>query len=549
MTIRLNIPFSCVLSLIVALGLTSMCSFVRTFGLPNGLARRSLQTSTSLRISLWESDMTFNLEGDDDGKKKRDENGVQHKQAKQIEIIKYKRPVPRNELWCPFYFYLYQMHSYMHNPSTKALHMDDELKRMESKYHQLAGDDLPQIRFPLGHWDDNYTGDLVRPNEKVYEFVLRAYSKANLGEEAIKLAESVVDRYEKFNTSRRASTKMMTFVMKACISAGNMERAEYWLHRIEERYESTQSFSDFPGYYVYNPFIIGLKKMTDVSDRRMAKRSMEILEKIDMLCDSPEKYTLFPGRDLYIEVMKYQERGYKGSAGYFRIEKVLRQLQKNYLSTGNHSRLKPSIEALTPVFTAASNCYFPHNDKVIQMVNKLFDEFDELYLATGDPDFRPNATICNSLNSIYARMNRHKMNLTDFVDRTMFLIQRMEEYNVKFKDPRDKTSAINRILHAAETQMPDDPMDDPLRTRDIFVVALNIFKKFHEDSSIAIPPNEATYQIFLRACAKLPEGESRYKLAAKAFELCQQKGFVTADTVSKLNTADPTLSQDSTDSL
>ena len=536
------IPCRCVLLLVVTLCFTTMCSFVRTFGIPNGLSQHSFQTSTSLRISLWEADMAFNLEGDGDSDGNGDENTnkpVQHKQAKHIEIIKFKQQASKTA-WCPFYFYFHEQQHSIRDPATKALHLDDELKRMESKYHQLGGDDLPLIHFPLGRGLGHYSGDMVKPSERVYELILRAYSKANLGQEGAELAEAAIARYETHNFPRQDSMKMMAFVMKACIAAGNLERAEHWLHRIERRYEITQFIGDFPGYYIYNPFIIGLKNMEHTSERKIARRSMEILDKIDMLSDSAELYELFPGRGIYMDVMNYQERGYKGSAAFFRIEKVFRQLQKNYRSTGKHPRLKPSIEALTPVFIAASKCHFPSDDRVIQRVNALFDEFDRLYKETGDPDYCPNAAICNSLNSIYARMDRHKMNLTDFTERTTFLLQRMEEYDIQFKDPRDKTSAFNRILHAAESQMPNHPMSDPLETREIFIVVLNIFKKFHDDAAQAtLSPNVATYQIFLRACAKLPRGEARSKLAAKAFRLCQQNRCVTVDTVYKLHKANP----------
>jgi hypothetical protein len=537
MTVHSTTPIPCrrALLLAVTLGLTTMCSFVRTFGISSGLSQRSLQTSTSLHISLWEAGMSFNLDGDGDGDGDEDTNKpVQHEQAKHIEIIKFKQQVSKTA-WCPFYFYLHEQQHYIRDPATKALHLDDELKRMESRYHQLGGDDLPQIYFPLGRGLGHFSGDMVKPSERVYELILRAYSKANLGQEGAELAEAAITRYEKNNFPRQDSTKMMAFVMNACIAAGNLERAEHWLHRIERRYEITQFIGDFPGYYIYNPFIIGLKNMANISKRKIARRSMEILDKIDMLSDSAELYELFPGRGIYMDVMKYQERGYKGSAAFFRIEKVFRQLQKNYRSTGNHPRLKPSIEALTQVFIAASKYHFPSDDRVIQRVNALFDEFDRLYKETGDPDYCPNATICNSLNSIYARMN-----LTDFTKRTTLLLQRMEEYNIKFKDPRDKTSAFNRILYAAESQMPNSPMSNPLETREILIVVLNIFKKFHDvNAEVTLSPNAKTYQIFLRACAKLPNGEARSKLAAKAFRLCQQNGCVTVDTVFILHKANP----------
>ena len=224
-----RIPYSCVLSLVVTLGFTSMCSFVRTFGIPSGLSQRSLRTSSSLHISLWEADLMSNLEGDDDGEENTDQSVQQHKRADQIEIIKYKKHAKKNKgkSWCPFHFYLHQQRGSIRDPSTRALHMDDELNRMESKFYQSGNDDLPQIWFPLDHGFDHYIGNVLRPNERSYELVLHAYFKANLGKEGAERAEIVLSRYEKFNTAKQATTKMMAFVMKAFIAAGDLKRTEY----------------------------------------------------------------------------------------------------------------------------------------------------------------------------------------------------------------------------------------------------------------------------------------------------------------------------------
>ena len=536
-------PSPGILSLVV---LTSMCSAVWTFGIPKGLSKPSVQTtsSSSLRVSVWEADLIFDLEGDDDNEEEKDAMNKplpSHTPANQIEIIKYKsnkKKKSKKESWCPFLFFLNGQERSIRDPSERTLHMDDELKRLEDRYHQLAGEDLPNLYYPLGYGFEHYSGGIVRPNERAYELVTRMYSKANLGKEGADYAEDIVQRYEKFNPSHVATTKMMAFVMKAYINAGDLERTEHWMHRIERKYELTQAIGDYPGYYIYNPYVDGLRNMVDVSEKKMAKLSMEVLKKIDTPSKLALEYELFPGRDLYLDIMKYQERGYKGSAAFFRIEEVFRQLQKNYEASNKNPRLKPAIDALTPVFLAAAQCYFPHDEKVVVMANALFDEYDQLYRETGDPDYRPNGTICNSLNSIYARMNRHSMNLADYTDRIVFLIQRMEEYKVNFKDPRDKTATFNRILHAAESHLPQDPLLEPLQTKENFEVALSIFKKFH-DSSLQLSPNNATYQIFLRACTKLPDGAARNKLASKAFELCRKNGCVTTESIFKLYTANP----------
>lgn len=559
-------PFSRILSLAVALLLTGTCSFV----IPNGVARRSIASSTGFHVSLSEADLMSNLEGDDPVNPESDEkissweadlmfhleaddpinpesdeyttdNSAVYRRAKQIEIIKYNNRAQKAKRWCPFYYYLCQNQRSTSNLRTKALHTDDELNRMESKFYRLEGEDLSPINFPLGYGLGNYKGNIVRPNVRAYELVARAYSRARMGQEGVELAEEVIARYQKFYTSQKATTKMMTFVMKACISAGNIERTEYWLDRIEKRYEITKRDEDLPGYYVYNPYVAGLRKMPDLSPRTAAKRSMEVVEKMNLLSKSTKGQHLFPGRAIYLQIMEYQELGYTGSVAFHRIEKVFRELQKNYLSSGKHPKLKPSIEALVPVFAAASKCSFPRDDLVIKTVNTLFDEYDQLYKETDDIDFLSNGQICDSLNLVYARMSRRDLNLTEFVERTMILIERMTQYKVEFRDVRDKTSAFNRILLATERQLPGIPMSDPLKTRETFVTALDIFKKFHDSSANSknVPPNKATYQIFLRLCAKLPEGETRSKLSVKAFQLCQQKELVTVDAIVKLYDANP----------
>lgn len=543
MTVKITTFLSRVLPLGVGLLLTGTCAFV----IPNGVQRSPIPTVTSIRNSMWEVDLMYDLEGDGTGERNSDESRTndsnsgqqQHKKANQIEIIRYNNRA-QGKRWCPFFYHLQEKYRDLKNPMTKALHIDDELKRMESRYHQLGSENLPQINFPLSYGFRLYEGNIVRPSEQVYELVARAYSKASLGQDGVIVAEDLIARYEQFNPSQFATTKMMAFVMKTCIAAGNLKRAEHWLQRIERRYEVTQRLEDLPGYYVYNPFILGLRNIPGLYRRDVAKRSMKALEKIALLSKTTKHKHIFPGRNMYLEVMKYQEEGYHGEVAFDRIVKVFRLLQQSYLESDKNPKLKPTVEALALVFVAASKCSFPREDKIIKKVNALFDEYDELYKETGDIDFCPNAIICNSLNSMYARLNRHRVDLTDFTKRTLFLVDRMEQYNVTFKDPRDKTAVFNRILHAAEYQLPDYPMSDPVKTKELFLLVLDIFKKFHAGDSQSVPPsNKATYQIFLRACAKLPEGETRFKLSKKGFQLCQEKGFVTVDTVNRLYEANP----------
>ena len=214
-------PIQCslsVLSLLMVIVLTTICSFVLPFGIRNRVKQRPLQKSP-LRTSMWDVDIAPNLEGDDDKKVKSSsweadlmshlENhneevkshlnttkSLQNEQANQIEIIKYDQEKMKSKpAWCPFNFYLHQLKDSIRDRRTKVLHMDDELKRMESKYYFLAGNDLPEINFPLGNLFEYYSGNIVEPNDRTYELILRAYSKAKLGEDGFKRAENIIERY------------------------------------------------------------------------------------------------------------------------------------------------------------------------------------------------------------------------------------------------------------------------------------------------------------------------------------------------------------------
>ncbi len=555
MTMHLNI----VLSLTAALGHTTVCSsFVNTFGIPRGLSGRpSTKTSSPLHASLWEADLAFDLEGDDDNQE-TEEEFLPHQEAKQIEIIKYKKfesamdkalPELKEELkrhkeeWkrhkrapCPFYSHLSKLSDSIDDPWVRAFHMDDELKRMESRYYSLVGDETPQLYFPLSEEFEYYNGTCVRPIPKAYELVLRQFYRYNFYREGAILTEELIARYEKYNPKFAASTKMMKFAMSAAINAGDLERTEYWLDRIEQKYELTVATSDYPGYYIYNPFLGGLKRMTNLSDKTIANRAMQALDKIGPRSPIATQCELFCSQNIYLEIMNYQARGYKGSEAFYRIEKVFRQLQENYEVSNRHEMLKPNIKALAPVFRAAMQC--SRDDKVAKMASVLFDEYVELYKETGDPDFRPNRMICLSLNSIYARMTHRKRQVFHYTNRIENLVQWMEENGVDFNHPGDKTATFNLLLSNAESKMSKNPMVNPIQTRKLFEVVLKIFKKFH-NGELNLPPNKSTYQIFLKACSKLPEGEARSKLAAKAFVLCRQNDCVSAEAVFKLHKADP----------
>jgi hypothetical protein len=124
------------------------------------------------------------------------------------------------------------------------------------------------------------------------------------------------------------------------------------------------------------------------------------------------------------------------------------------------------------------------------------------------------------------------------------MLKIMKDIGVQFDHPKTGTASLNRVLHCAESSMPSYPLENPMKTKEMFEICLAAFEKLHNNEKYETPvinPNPASYEIFFRSCSRLPEGETRSKLSAKAFDLCKQKGLVTPKICEFLYTANPSL--------
>jgi hypothetical protein len=472
----------------------------------------TLATQTVL-VKATHIEIVKNTDPDDDNKQK-----AQQKQQLRHEKNHFQ------DKFCPFTAYLFGMKSKIKNRKDVANRLDDEVKRMESRYYGLVGDNLPQILYPYGMDGFAYRGKVVRPTEQVYVEVCAAYSRAGLGMKGAQLAEDAIARYEKLNPEVQASAKMMGFAMKAWISVQDMDRAEYWLRRIEAKYQMTHDHSDIPGGAVYTPFVEGLLTDTTRSDGgKAADMSIEIIEKMNKIYMDTKENFCRPGRVIYSAAMKCQPHGYGGMEAFERMEGLFRQLQEAYKGA-EHPKIKPTAETALPLFYAASNCYGLDSIIAAKKAEEILREFHQLYNETSDVDFCPSAKIYQSMLSMYMQMNRlHKFD--EYAERVGFLIDSIKETGVMVES-HIVSGALNRRLQAADALIPIDPLEDPVKTRYGFNLALNTFKMFHGENPVA-SPNTSTYEIFLRACNRLPVGEVRSKLAIKAFTLCRSNGLVS----------------------
>jgi hypothetical protein len=473
----------------------------------------------------------------------------------------------------PFLAYLYGMIGPIHNPNVVANRLDDELKRMESRFFDLIGDDLPVIRYPLG-WDNRGYNKRPRwPTLEVYELVAWAYSKSTLREDGALLAENVLQRFQTHNPHIPPSMKIMASIMKAWIAAKNLDKTQYWLNQIEDQFQhhhvndSDERNVMLPGFAVYHPLVVGLQTMNNNKDnsQRIADLTVRAIEtmRANLAATTQDDVSdwYLPSTVTYLAAMNNVKNcTYDRIQQFDCLEKLLRYQLEDYRRFGRRPRSKAGAkQSFMTVLVAAGYCTVPKNlVKVVDRCENIMQQYHQLYQETGDMDFRPTPKMYERVITLYARSNRRE-NPQIFADRTLSLLQSMKQVGGEFEDSYVAKAAMNRVMQTAESSMLANPMQDPVRTREMFEICLTIFKHFYHRSSSSnnnsnnnnssrsdmgnalATPNASTYQIFLRACSHLPPGETRSKLSAKAFSLCKQNGLVSKGVGKELYSSNPTL--------
>ncbi|KAG7356295.1 hypothetical protein IV203_000981 [Nitzschia inconspicua] len=455
----------------------------------------------------------------------------------------------------PFYAYLYGMTRQIYNSNVLANRVDDELKRMETRFFNLLGDDIPLVRYPLSIDSRGYNKKPCRPSLQVYELVASAYGRARLRKEGGWLAEDVLNRFQLHNPEAKLSMKLLGAVMKAWIGARDFEKTEYWLRRMEELFpnnvdESSNDVGSVPllGYQIYHPLVVGLQTMRAKKSMKIADLSRRAIETMRANHESTLEKNCgryLPSNFTYIAAMEnIKHSGYSRVEQFDRIETLFRYQLEDYQRYGQ-SFSKPTADSGKLVFVAAGRCDFPKDYFAIEKCELLLEDLHNLYRETGNPDFRPVPRMYERMMSMYARMNRRK-NPLSFANRTLSLLRTMEEMEVEFEKSFTNKAALNRVMQTAENCMPSDPTENPIKTRDMFQICVDAFKLFHEagnDKRTLAEPNASTYQIFLRACSHLPGGDTRSNLSTKAFNLCRKNGMVSLGVCRELYAANPELAE------
>jgi hypothetical protein len=503
-----------------------------------------------ITIEKFETNHHDQDDADDDDELEKSVSTAPSTESSDTETLKAHRTRRGKE--DSFYSYLNSMTKRIRNPKVLANRLDDELKRMESRYFQLVGDDVPDLRYPLGIETRVYNRQPVRPSLQVYELVAWAYGKSLLRVEGAVLAEDVLHRFQKHNPDSKPSLKLLGSIMRAWAGARNLEETKYWLQQIEEQYPSSKNNDGdrimLPGYETYHYLVIGLTNMKKKKTKEVADLTVRAIEtmRANHEATTTPWFGYLPSNSTYMAAIDIVKHSPYTSVEKFNLaERLLRYQLDDYKHYGRKAS-KPKTELAKSVFLAAGRCHFPQDYAVIERCEELLEDFHQLYRETGDVDFRPVPRMYERMMAMYARMNRRK-NPRSFANRTVSILRNMNEMGVEFEKSFTAKAAINRVIQTAGDCIPRNPAKNAIKTRDMFEVCVEGFRLFHEggnDNGPLAEPNDSSYHVFLRACSRLPEGETRSKLSAKAFHLCKENGLVSMGVCKNFYAANPVLAHE-----
>ena len=300
----------------------------------------------------------------------------------------------------PFYRYLRTLIKKIKSVKTRALVLDDELKRLEIRYYNLTGDDSPRCTYAASN-QYTYKGPLVRPDDRCYSLVCNSYSA--IGKRGAHLAEEVLRRYGKHGGDSYNS-RLLTGVMKAWAFADDWDKADFWLMTMENRYKETGDPNNAPKSITYSLYIKALSSSKKL-ETDAAEKSLEILDKMRDLYISGENAFALPTRFTYSSVMKCQERAFGGVKAVERVEDLYRQLEDDYKVFGGKDLKPAAIDAL-PVFTAVM--HRKGSTKAAKYAENILQELQLRYEETGDINYRPTEIMYASLLSTYAKVSAHE---------------------------------------------------------------------------------------------------------------------------------------------
>jgi hypothetical protein len=317
------------------------------------------------------------------------------RQKRRFEDDKYERTSN------PFLDHLEERLSQVRKTEYLAHYMDDDLKRMETKYYNLSDEDAPKCTHEESEF--SYDGPITRPDATCYEIVTQAYANAKTGTEGALLAEDVIRRFEsREEDGGYADRYMLKGVLKAWVRVLNFEKASSLLKLMELRFNETKDMELAPDTRMYNVFTDGLADFGVADKAYSAKTASEILHSMRSRYISGENPIAMPNRYTYTHVMLCESRIGNGVESFERIEKLYRQLETDYRDL-DFEGLKPDALSALPLFQVAVNSR--GNCKVAERAFNLFDELQQRYIETGDPAYRPLEKMYKYLFTSVARLD------------------------------------------------------------------------------------------------------------------------------------------------
>jgi hypothetical protein len=231
--------------------------------------------------------------------------------------------------------------------------MDDELKRMEIRFFNIAPENAPVCRYE--ETDHSYKGPAIEPDVSCYAMVANAYAKAGLGRVGAELAEAVYHRCQTHSVAQRPNAILATACLNAWTNADEWKKADEWLTDMEEKFASTGDKFDAPDTVTYTCYLEGLANSRTLKGPEIARRGETVFQKVLALAASGDNPYVKPNRFTYIAAMKCLTREENGIETLNKAEGLLRELESMYAKTKIHAT-KPKSVAYLAVLNTAARC-------------------------------------------------------------------------------------------------------------------------------------------------------------------------------------------------
>lgn len=371
----------------------------------------SLSTPTGTNVTAFKDD-------DDDQRKTRPQNSIHIDHLPHREHKDYDNG--RDPNFNEFHSYLHRISTNVKNPKTRANLMDDELKRLEAKYYDLSGDDVPECRYEPSKF--SYAGPRFQPDEKCYAMVINAYAKSGLGKVGALLAEATAERFEHYHPGKQVNAFIMRGIVRSWVDADDLKRAEQWLNKMEERYDETREPKDAPDTATYNFFLNAL--VHSKYKKQAGGLSMTILEKMRNGYLKRGNQQVMPTLPTYLTVIRCQQFSRReGMANVLRMRKILQLLEQDYEAFGRPDSCKPTAEASLPIIEVATK--FRGNIQSIMIAEDVLRVLHERYEETKDPEYLPIDQMYTLLFAAYSKVNsQYAARCSEKVDEVLKIMEK-----------------------------------------------------------------------------------------------------------------------------